>query len=49
MQIHSLQMETYKVIEHFMSPRNVERLPEADGVGSFGDPSCEDSLAVLFK
>jgi len=34
------------VIEHFMNPRNVGELPEAetDGLGLVGDPSCGDQM-----
>ena len=38
-----------KVIEHFMSPRNVGSMKNPDGVGKFGDPSCGDSLTVYIK
>jgi NifU-like protein involved in Fe-S cluster formation len=37
---------TDKVIEHFMSPRNVGSMPDADGEGRFGDPDCGDSLTL---
>lgn len=40
---------TNKVIEHFMSPRNVGSMPDADGEGSFGDPGCGDSLTIYIK
>lgn len=38
-----------KVIEHFMSPRNVGSMKDPDGVGKFGDPNCGDSLTVYIK
>ena len=40
---------TETVIEHFMSPRNAGSMPGADGVGSFGDPECGDSLTILHR
>ena len=40
---------TDTVIEHFMSPRNVGSMPDADGVGAFGDPECGDSLTIYIK
>lgn len=40
---------TDKVIEHFMSPRNVGSMPDADGEGRFGDPGCGDSLTIYIK
>lgn len=32
-----------------MSPRNVGEIPDADGVGSVGDPTCGDYLKVWIK
>jgi hypothetical protein len=31
-------MYSQKVIEHFMNPRNVGEIPDADGVGIEGNP-----------
>ena len=42
-------MYSDKVIEHFMSPRNVGSMVDADGVGKFGDPNCGDSLTIYIK
>ena len=38
-----------KVIEHCMSPRNAYSMPDADAVGSYGDPSCGDYLDMYIK
>ncbi len=38
-----------KVIEHFMCPQNAYSMPNADGQGSYGDPSCGDYLTVYIK
>lgn len=38
-----------KVIEHFMSPRNVGSMPNADAEGSFGDVDCGDFLTLYIK
>jgi nitrogen fixation NifU-like protein len=38
-----------KVIEHFMCPRNVGNMPDADAEGTYGDISCGDSLTVYIK
>ncbi len=40
---------TDKVIEHFMCPRNVGSMPDADAEGTCGDPSCGDSLTLYIK
>lgn len=40
---------SYKVIEHFMCPRNVGSMPEADAEGTFGDASCGDQLTIYLK
>lgn len=37
------------VIEHFMCPRNVGNMNDADGEGTVGDPSCGDSLTIYIK
>ncbi len=38
-----------KVIEHFMSPRNVGTMNDADAVGKYGDVKCGDSLTIYLK
>ena len=38
-----------KVIEHFMSPRNVGTMKDADAVGQYGDVKCGDSLTIYLK
>ena len=38
-----------KVIEHFMSPRNVGSMPDASAEGTCGDPACGDSLTLFIK
>jgi len=38
-----------KVIEYFMSPRNVGSMPDADAVGVMGDASCGDTLTIYIK
>ena len=40
---------TVKVIEHFMTPRNVGSMVDADGIGKAGSPSCGDSLTIYIK
>ncbi len=43
--------ETYtdKVMDHFMNPRNVGDIPDADGVGQVGNPVCGDVMRIYFK
>ena len=38
-----------KVMEHFMHPRNVGEIPDADGVGEMGNPVCGDMMSFYIK
>ena len=38
-----------KVMEHFMNPRNVGEIPDADGVGTVGNPICGDIMKLYLK
>jgi nitrogen fixation NifU-like protein len=38
-----------KVMDHFVNPRNVGELEEADGVGEVGNPQCGDIMRVYLK
>jgi nitrogen fixation NifU-like protein len=38
-----------KVMDHFMHPRNVGEIPDADGVGTVGNPVCGDMMAFYIK
>jgi nitrogen fixation NifU-like protein len=49
MGVMNWDMYTDKVIEHFMSPRNVGSMIEPDGEGHFGEPECGDSLTIYIK
>jgi nitrogen fixation NifU-like protein len=40
---------TAAVLDHFLSPRNVGEIPDADGVGRVGDPACGDVLVMWIK
>ena len=40
---------TDKVIDHFMNPRNVGEIADADGVGQVGNAACGDALKLTFK
>ena len=45
------KMEEYsnKVMDHFMNPRNVGEIPDADGVGQVGNPVCGDIMKMYLK
>lgn len=43
------KLYTEKVLEHFMSPRNIGSMPNADGEGTMGDPKCGDTLNIYIK
>ncbi len=38
-----------KVMEHFMSPRNVGEIEDADGIGEVGNPVCGDMMTFYIK
>lgn len=42
-------MYTEKVMDHFMNPRNVGEIPDADGVGQLGNPVCGDIMRLSIK
>ncbi len=44
-------MPTYseKVMDHFTNPRNVGEIPDADGVGTVGNPVCGDMMAFYIR
>jgi nitrogen fixation NifU-like protein len=37
------------VMEHFRNPRNVGDIPDADGVGTVGNPVCGDVMKMMIK
>lgn len=38
-----------KVMDHFINPRNVGEIPDADGVGEAGNPKCGDIMKIYLK
>ena len=40
---------TKKVIQHFLKPKNVGEIKDADGVGKAGNPVCGDVMHVYIK
>ena len=37
------------LMDHFLHPRNLGEIPDADGVGEIGDPTCGDFMKVWIK
>lgn len=37
------------VMEHFMNPKNVGELENADGTGTYGSPVCGDMMQIQIK
>lgn len=42
-------MYSEKVMDHFMNPRNVGEIPDADGIGQVGNPKCGDIMKMYLK
>ncbi len=42
-------MYSAKVMDHFTNPRNVGEIPDADGVGTEGNPTCGDVMQIFIK
>ncbi|UCH37185.1 MAG: Fe-S cluster assembly scaffold protein NifU [Candidatus Bathyarchaeota archaeon] len=42
-------MYSEKVLEHFRNPRNMGEIPDADGVGTVGNPVCGDLMNIYIK
>ncbi len=42
-------MYTEKVMEHFRNPRNMGEMPDADGIGTVGNPVCGDLMTIYIK
>lgn len=43
------QSYTKTVMDHFMNPRNLGRLKEADATGEVGNPVCGDLMTLYIK
>ncbi len=44
-----MPMYSEKVMDHFMNPRNVGEIKDADGVGEVGNPVCGDMMTFYIK
>jgi nitrogen fixation NifU-like protein len=44
-----MPMYSEKVMDHFMHPRNVGTIENADGVGEVGNPVCGDMMTFYIK
>jgi nitrogen fixation NifU-like protein len=42
-------MYSDKVMEHFKNPKNTGEIPDADGVGTVGNPVCGDLMTMYIK
>jgi len=42
-------MYSEKVMDHFQNPRNVGEIPDADGIGKVGNPTCGDLMYIYIK
>jgi len=42
-------MYSEKVMDHFTNPRNVGEMPDADGIGTEGNPVCGDVMKIYIK
>jgi len=42
-------MYSQKVMEHFKNPHNMGEIPDADGIGSVGNPVCGDMMTIYIK
>ena len=42
-------MYSEKVMDHFMNPRNVGEILDADGIGKIGNPVCGDVMQLSVK
>ena len=42
-------MYSEKVMDHFMNPRNVGEIEDADGIGEEGNPTCGDAMKIFIK
>ena len=44
-----MALYTDTVMDHFMNPRNVGEIPDADGIGEVGNAKCGDIMKMYLK
>ena len=44
-----MALYTETVMDHFMNPRNVGEIPDADGIGEVGNAKCGDIMKMYLK
>ena len=44
-----MALYTETVMDHFMNPRNVGEIPNADGIGEVGNAKCGDIMKMYLK
>ena len=42
-------MYSQKVMDHFKNPHNMGEIPDADGIGTVGNPVCGDLMTIYIK
>ena len=42
-------MYSEKVMDHFMNPKNMGEMENADGIGEVGNPTCGDVMKIFIK
>jgi nitrogen fixation NifU-like protein len=42
-------MYSERVMDHFMNPRNVGDMEDADGIGIEGNPTCGDAMKIYIR
>lgn len=49
MLIKKMALYSKKVMDHFLSPRNMGKIENPDGVGEVGNPVCGDLMKLFIK